>query len=141
MNQLVVLDTNVVSAAIRGDWPPAAQEWFAHTRLHQAITVVTVMELTYGIARMPAGRRRTHLAEAIQEWLSSDAFTLLELSTLAAVAAGSMRAAREAAGRPLSVADAQIAGIARTNDACVATRNSRDFVDLDVDVINPWHLR
>jgi predicted nucleic acid-binding protein len=34
--------------------------------------------------------------------------------------------------------DAQIAGIARSRGAAIATRNVRDFQDCGVELIDPW---
>jgi predicted nucleic acid-binding protein len=36
--------------------------------------------------------------------------------------------------------DALIAAIALVNGAAVATRNVRDFVDLGIDLINPFEM-
>jgi predicted nucleic acid-binding protein len=47
-------------------------------------------------------------------------------------------AARDRAGRPISQFDAMIAAIARSHRAAVATRNTADFQNCGVDVINPW---
>ena len=47
-------------------------------------------------------------------------------------------AARRPAGRPISHADCQIAAIARSCGARVATRNDADFAHCGIDVINPW---
>jgi predicted nucleic acid-binding protein len=41
-------------------------------------------------------------------------------------------------GRPIGVADAQIAGIALAHGASLATRNTRDFAGLPLDVVDPW---
>ena len=35
--------------------------------------------------------------------------------------------------------DAQIAGIVRSHNATLATRNTRDFEDCGIHLINPWH--
>ncbi len=48
-------------------------------------------------------------------------------------------ASRESAGRPISVADAQIASICLSHGAALATRNSPDFDALDLALIDPWH--
>jgi toxin FitB len=45
---------------------------------------------------------------------------------------------REARGRPISVADAQIAAICRSHSSVLATRNRRDFADVGVDLLDPW---
>jgi predicted nucleic acid-binding protein len=47
-------------------------------------------------------------------------------------------AARRGLGRPISQPDAQIAAIARSRGAAVATRNTEDFEDCGIRVLNPW---
>ena len=47
-------------------------------------------------------------------------------------------AARDRAGLPISMADAQIAAICRSNDAVCATRNVKDFVGTGVELVDPW---
>lgn len=44
------------------------------------------------------------------------------------------------AGLPIDGFDAQIAAICRVNDAPLATRNAKDFVDTGVSVVNPWDV-
>ena len=134
----VILDTNVISAALRGDWPAATQEWFAATRERHALTVITVMELVHGVQRMPAGRKRSEIAAAIDAVVSSA--HIVDFSSAAAIAAGAFRADRAAAGRPLDLADAQIAGICAVSGALLATRNTRDFEGLGLSMVDPWQM-
>ena len=47
-------------------------------------------------------------------------------------------AARKALGRPMSMPDGQIAAIARTNGGAVATRNTRDFQECGLELIDPF---
>ncbi len=47
-------------------------------------------------------------------------------------------AGRRRNGRPISQFDAQIASIARSRGARLATRNKRDFADCGIAVIDPW---
>jgi predicted nucleic acid-binding protein len=56
----------------------------------------------------------------------------------AAVAAAALAARRRKAGRTTDVRDIEIAGIAVSRKATLATRNVRHFDDLDVRVVNPW---
>ena len=49
-----------------------------------------------------------------------------------------MAATRRAAGRPIAQADCQIAAIARTRGAAVATRNTADFEGCGLNLIDPW---
>jgi len=48
-------------------------------------------------------------------------------------------AKRKAQGRPVTMADAMIAGIALSRGAALATRNVRDFDGCGVTLIDPWH--
>ena len=46
---------------------------------------------------------------------------------------------RNRIGRPISVEDAQIASIAKTADLTLATRNTKDFINISgLVLINPW---
>lgn len=45
---------------------------------------------------------------------------------------------RDHAGRPIAIADAQIAAICRSRRATLGTRNIRDFESTGITVINPW---
>jgi len=98
-----------------------------------------VFEIRFGLARMPAGRRREGLTALFQQMLDEDfAGRVAGLDRAAADAAGRLAATRDAAGRQTGIQDTMIAGIAITRGAAIATRNIRDFADLDVLVINPW---
>jgi predicted nucleic acid-binding protein len=63
---------------------------------------------------------------------------VLPFDSAAAREYAQIAAARRRAGRPIAEADAQIAAIARSRDAAVATRNSAGFADCGLMVINPW---
>ncbi len=55
----------------------------------------------------------------------------------AALSAAAIAARRYKAGRPVGLADTQIAGIAVSRGAAVATHNVRHFADLPIPVIDP----
>ncbi|MCT1776009.1 PIN domain-containing protein [Brachybacterium sp. p3-SID957] len=48
-------------------------------------------------------------------------------------------ASREAAGAPVSTADAQIAAICLALGATCATRNVKDFQHTGVELVDPWN--
>lgn len=137
---MILLDTNVISELVRALPDRAATEFL---RLEAPETLFTAAvceaEIQYGLARMPAGRRRDELAERIATFRSA-AFPdrVLPFDGTCAAHYGETRAAREAAGKPISVEDAMIAATARAHGAIVATRNVADFADCGVRVINPW---
>jgi predicted nucleic acid-binding protein len=51
---------------------------------------------------------------------------------------GHLLAGRDLAGRPISFTDAAIAATAIEHDIVLVTRNVKDFVDLPLDILNPW---
>ena len=136
----VLLDTNVVSELIRKAPDPAIETWAAGHALEDLFfSAVGEAELRYGAAILPAGRRRESLVSDIQRMLS-DAFDgrVLPFDSRAARAYADIAAMRRSAGRTVPPADCQIAAIARSRDMAVATRNVRDFDDIDIEIVNPW---
>jgi predicted nucleic acid-binding protein len=45
---------------------------------------------------------------------------------------------REQQGRPIGMADAQIAAICRRFTACLVMRNTKDFADTGIALRDPW---
>lgn len=136
---MIVLDTNVVSELMRVD--PAAQvaSWVRRQRRGSlTTTVVTVGEIRYGLARLPDGRRTVALREAADEMLASFADRLLPYDPSAADMYGLICAARERLGHPIGALDAQIAAICRSRGAGLATRNTKDFRDTGLEIVDPW---
>ncbi len=136
----VLLDTNVVSELIRKSPDPAIETWAAGHALEDLFfSVVGEAELRYGAAILPAGRRRESLVRDIEAMLR-DAFDgrVLPFDSRAARAYADIAAMRRSAGRTVPPADCQIAAIARSRDMAVATRNVRDFDDIDIEIVDPW---
>jgi len=137
---VIILDTNVLSALMRTipdavvlqwlDRQPAASVW---------ITSITLFETRFGLALLPAGRRRQVLEAAFDDLLREDLENrILDFDSAAATAAASLGAARQKSGRPVDMRDTQIAGIVLARRATLATRNIRHFVDLKISIIDPW---
>jgi predicted nucleic acid-binding protein len=57
---------------------------------------------------------------------------------MASRSSGQLQAARKNAGQSEDLSDCLIAGIAISHNASIATRNTRHFLDIPVEVINPW---
>lgn len=137
---IVLLDTNVVSELVRKSPDPAVETWAANHPLEDLFfSAVGEAELRYGAAILPTGRRRETLVSDIERMLH-DAFEsrVLPFDSDAARAYADIAAMRRSAGRPVAPADCQIAAIARSRAMAVATRNVRDFEDIDIKVVDPW---
>jgi len=63
----------------------------------------------------------------------------LPFDRAAARAYATIAAARRAAGRPISQLDCQIAAIARTREASVATGNISKYEGCGIELIAPWN--
>lgn len=138
---MIVLDTNVISELMRKSPQLEVVRWVdAFDAADVFMTVVTAAELMYGVARLPASRRKERLSVKVRALLADDfADQVLPFDTPAAIQYADIVASRERSGRPLSMADAQIAAICRQWSAGVATRNVADFTETGIDVVDPWH--
>jgi toxin FitB len=135
-----ILDTNVISEILRPEPNPTVVTWFESQPRHQLFTTaVTQAEIRYGIALLPKGSRRQKLLEVAQLIFEEDLDKrILPFGGDAASHYGEIAAARRGSGRPISQFDAMIAAIARLHGANIVTRNTSDFDDCGIDVINPW---
>lgn len=137
---MILLDTNVLSALMRDTPDPAVVEWLDRQPSESVwTTTVTVFELRTGIELLTPSRRRRRLDETFSQLLDEDLDGRVQsFDRSAAIAAGTIAAGLQRAGRTAEIRDAQIAGIASSRRATVATRNTRHFEGTGVDVVNPW---
>ena len=138
---MIVLDTNVVSELMRADPDPAVVSWIDGQHASALyITAVTAAELLFGVERLPVGRRRKRIGLAIADVLETEfAGRVLPFTAVSALEYGRIVAKREHLGHPMGMADGMIAATALSVHASVfATRNTRDFDEVDLTLINPW---
>ncbi len=137
---MIILDTNVISEVIKPDPSVAVTGWLARERPSDIFTTtITQAELLYGIELLPRGRHRSTLEAAITKILREVLLDrILPFDSDAAVAYSRIAASRRAMGRPISEPDAQIAAIAHSRGAALATRNTSDFEHCGIKVLNPW---
>jgi len=137
---VIILDTNILSELMRPAPEPTVEGWLSDQPADDVfITAITEAELRYGVALLPRGRRQRALAEAVEATLVHDyREQILPFDSLAAVAFAEMMTSRRRIGRPMLWADGQIAAIARSRTARLATRNVADFAECGIEVINPW---
>lgn len=138
---MIILDTNILSALMRQAPEAAVVHWLDRQPADSVwITSVTLFEVRLGLAILPRGRRRHALESAFEQLLAEDLEDrVLAFDSAAAAESASLAAERQKAGRPVDFRDTQIAGIAHSRRATLATRNTRHFQDLRVAVVNPWH--
>ena len=137
---MIVLDTNVLSELMRSDPNPSVVEWMgAQPSESLFTTTITQAEILYGVALLPEGKRKHAIALVVDEMFDEDfRGRVLAFDSVAAHTFAQIAASRRQAGRPISQLDAQIAAIAGSRGAAVATRNRSDFEGCGIDVVNPW---
>ncbi|WP_439570174.1 type II toxin-antitoxin system VapC family toxin [Roseovarius mucosus] len=140
---MIILDTNVISELLRPAPEPKVEHWLsAQEGLNVYLTSISEAELRYGLAIMGNGKHRAALVDAVDRILREDlAGRILPFDSDAAQSYATIAAARRSVGRPIAQADCQIASIAHTRGATVATRNTPDFEGCEIDLINPWTAR
>jgi predicted nucleic acid-binding protein len=138
---MIVLDTNVISELMKRIPADAVVGWIATQPATSLYTTsVTQAKILHGIMLLPSGRRRNALEPAAEAMFREDFAGRIPLfGSDAAHAYARSATDRRRPGRPISHFDAQIAGIARSAGAPIATRNVADDDGCGVRVINPWN--
>ena len=137
----IVLDTNVLSELMKPQGLITVKSWVgAQSREDLYITSITKAEILYGIAILPDGKRRDSLRVNAQAMFREDfARQMLNFDDRAASCFAEIAAHRKKIGKPLAQADGQIAAICLANNATIATRNVDDFLDCQIEIVNPWN--
>lgn len=137
---MILLDTNIISEMMKQSPNPEVLSWLDDQEVTQTfVTSITIAEISYGINVLPEGVRRQLLEDAFNKAIKT-AFKhrILFFDETAAHHYGKLMSHRKQLGRPLSILDGQIASIALTHGAALATRNIRDFSHCELDLLNPF---
>ena len=137
---MIILDTNVISEPMQRAPDRAVVAWL-NGQIDSALftTSITVMELRFGLERLPEGKRKTNLWAVLDFTLSRlIGSRILPFDTAAAIEAARIAALAEAGGTPIGQADTQIAAIAKAHGFAIATRDTAPFQHAGLTVINPW---
>ncbi len=139
---MIVIDTNILSELMKPTPSKRVVTWMAAQPAQSLYTTsITQAEILHGVMLLPSGRRRRAFETAAEEMFREEfAGRVLSFGSDAALPYARIAVDRRRAGRPISQFDAQIAAIARSTGAAVATRNVTDFEGLGLDLVNPWEL-
>lgn len=137
---MILLDTNVISEPLHQAPAGAVIEWIDKQPLDTLfLSAVTVAELRFGVASLPAGKRRDALQQSLeQQVLALFAGRVLAFDGPASRHYGALMSRARASGRAITAADGYIAATAAAHGMSVATRDVQPFEALGVPVINPW---
>ena len=140
---MIVLDTNVISEPLRQAPENRVTEWMDAQALETLyLSAITVAEVRFGLASLPAGKRRDRLQASLEKQvLPLFVGRVLPFDMSASQAYSELMAKARAAGLAIGAADGYIAATAAANGMMVATRDVRPFKAAGLDVINPWLLQ
>lgn len=137
---MIILDTNIISEIMKSQPNTQVIAWFGkHNQDDYYITSISVAEIYYGIMCLPQGKRKTLLFEKFNQTLA-DMFVgkVISFSEEHGEIFGKIKSNCRAIGRPIDNADAQIASITDYHQATLATRNTKDFINCEINLVNPF---
>lgn len=136
---MILLDTNVISEAMKPDSDPRVRRWLdAQPAEALFLSSVTLAELSYGVSVLPKGKRRQRLTAAIEGVVELFAGRLLAFDADAARRYGVLAATARASGRGFPTPDGYIAAVAAARAFAVASRDPTAFAAVGLTVIDPW---
>ncbi len=140
---MIILDTNVLSEIIRKTPDANVEAWLDTQPLADLFTTtITQAEMLLGVALLPGGKRRNSIEKAVAGIFDEDfAGRMFPFDEAAARSYAAIAAKRRRAGHPIVQFDAQIAAIALSRKAILATRNTSDLAGCGLETINPWGSR
>jgi len=136
---MIVLDTNVVSEAMKPEPDAAVRSWLNEQVAETLyLSSVTLAELPFGIRALPAGKRKNMLDRALAELLELFKDRVLPFDTDAARHYADLAVIAKSSGRGFPTPDGYIAAIAASRGFMVASRDTSPYEAAGVAVINPW---
>lgn len=136
---MILLDTNVVSEAMKPEPHPAVRDWFNEQAAETLyLSSVSIAELMFGIGSLSKGKRRDKLATVLDGVLELFGDRILPFDTKAARRYADLAVKARAAGKGFPTPDGYIAAIAASKDFSVASRDTSPFTAAGLAVIDPW---
>ena len=135
---MILVDTNVWSELVQAVPDEQVRAW---ERLHAErlwLSTVVTGEFLSGVELMPEGRRKQVLRQQYDRVLAVYHDRIAPFDLPAALRYADILAFQERAGRNPGTADTQIAATALSRGLRLATRNTKHFSGLDIDLIDPW---
>ena len=134
-----LLDTCVVSETISRNPNPVVSGWLDGMEEEDLfISSLTVGEIRKGIVKMPECRRKTVLADWLDQLKANYAGRIVYVSTEVADEWGKRIAQAEMRGLKKPSVDSLIAVSAAFEGLTLATRNVKDMANLGAVIFNPW---
>ena len=137
---MIQIDTNVISEPLRATPDSTVVAWIDAQNVETLfLAAISLAELRFGVAALPAGRHKASLHRQVEERVVPlFRGRILSFDATASQAYALLRARARTAGQSIWVADGYIAATAAANGLTIATRDTAPFVAAGLTVINPW---
>ena len=131
-----LVDANILSEPTKPSPNHSVVRWLRDHEVDLVVDPIVLGELEYGILVLPEGGRRKRL----EEWFAGgvERLRVVDFDTAMAAHWARLLARLTKIGRAMSVKDSLIAATALRHRLTVATRNSSDFLNAEVEVVNPF---
>jgi predicted nucleic acid-binding protein len=133
-----LVDTNVFSELVKAKPESKVVAWLRDNESETYISTITIGEIRRGIERLPNGRRKTQLRSWLQALCICMKGRVLAFNVSTAHVWGQMKANWDRAGITVSSLDSQIAATAQRHQLTLVTRNTSDFANTGVKLVNPF---
>lgn len=125
-------DTNIISELTRPQPNPGVLAWSASVS-SITLSVITVEEIAYGLASKPNVRVQNWFQDFLKNYCQ-----ILSITPEIAQRSGVVRGQLRIQGKQRTQADMLIAATAQLHQLTLVTRNTRDFEDCGISLLNPF---
>ena len=134
-----LLDTCVLSEFLKKQYNEDVISW-VDRQIEETLflSVLTIGEIRKGVARLPRSKRKTELADWLDDVVVRYNARLLPVTLETAKTWGDLMATLEPRGRVLPLIDSLLAATALEHDLTIVTRNDTDFTLTGAKVLNIW---
>ncbi len=134
-----LLDTCVIAEYQKPAPDIKVMNWFA-AQIEESLflSVLTIGEIEKGIARLPASKRKNNLEIFLENLVTRFDRRILNLDAPILRRWGRLTSGLEKKGRVLPIVDSLLAATALEYNLTIVTRNTADFADTGVPVLNVW---
>jgi toxin FitB len=131
-----LVDANVLSEPTKPAPDPRVVDWLRRHERDIVVDPIVLGEVRFGILLLSKGRKRKRL----EQWFDAGVERLhcLPLDAQTGLRWAQLVADLRARGRAMQVKDSLIAATALVHDLPVVTRNSADFMNAGVRIIDPF---
>ncbi len=132
-----LLDTNVVSELRRQSADQQVLDWQKSHNINESwLSVLTLLEIRHGTERVR--KPDPVFAAKLDDWYHNILLKIYSGRILPVTLDTCEIKASFGGDRTLALADALIGATAKQHDLTLVTRNTKDFEDLGINLINPW---